>query len=127
MDVQLMKMIIWPATAIISVGVGLGGLGMDVLKMLHITPLRNFLEYVAGILGTLSLIGFFVYKQEIGCECMVVNITWLLTALVALGIGLDAIGVNLIKMLNLQGSRKVLQFLAGALGIYSLIGYFKNV
>jgi hypothetical protein len=127
MDVQLMKMIIWPATAIISVGVGLGGLGMDVLKMLRVDPLRNFLEYVAGILGVLSLIGFFVYKQEIGCECMVVNVTWLLTALVALGIGLDAIGVNLIKTLNLQGSRKVLQFLAGALGIYSLIGYFKNV
>ncbi len=127
MDIQVIKMIVWPLTGIISVGVGLGGLGIDVLKILHVTSLRSFLEYVAGILGTLSLIGFFVYRQDIGCDCMVINVTWLLTALISLGIGLDAIGVNLIKMLNLQGARKVLQFLAGALGIYSLIGFFKNV
>ncbi len=127
MDVQTIKMICWPATAFISVGVGLGGLGIDLLKVLHVSSLRTFLEYVAGILGTLSLIGFFVYRQELGCECMIVNVTWLLTAIISLGTGLDAIGVNLIKMLNLQGARKILQFVAGALGVYSLIGFFKSI
>jgi hypothetical protein len=45
--------------ALVSTGVGLAALGVDVLKSLHLQSLRTLLQYAAGICGVACLVHFF--------------------------------------------------------------------
>lgn len=54
----------------------------------------------------------------------VMSIVYPATALTALGVGLAALGVNLVKSLHLGAFRGLFQFLAGSAGVLSLLACF---
>lgn len=43
-------------SAVVSTGVGLAAMGVDVLKMLHLQSLRGVLQAVAGVAGVVTLV-----------------------------------------------------------------------
>lgn len=46
-------------SAVVSLGVGLAAMGVDLLKMLHLQSLRVFLQGIAGLAGVVTLVYFF--------------------------------------------------------------------
>ncbi len=44
-------------------------------------------------------------------------------ALTAVGVGLGALGVNLLEMLQLNGLRQILQYVVGAVGLVCLVNW----
>ena len=49
--------------------------------------------------------------------------TWFITGLVALCMGLAALGFDLLKTVKLDGMRKAFQYVVGLVGAYSLVAY----
>lgn len=46
-------------SAVVSFGVGLAAMGVDILKILHLQSLRIFLQGIAGLAGAITLVYFF--------------------------------------------------------------------
>lgn len=58
---------------------------------------------------------------------MLFNASRMICALVALGVGLDAAGIDVLKALNLAGLRIFMQYLALAAGAFLLASWFMNL
>lgn len=121
---------VWPTTGFIALTVGLAAFGFDVLKMFQLKSLRAPLQYVAGAAGAVSVIAWFYHRNDMAIsfpgkgDATLASVTWLVTGLVALFMGLEALGCDVLKVLNLRNLRKPLQYVVGIVGAYSLICYF---
>lgn len=118
----------WPATAVISLCVGLAALGYNMLKLLQLNNLRQPLGLLAGLAGLVSMVAWFYARHEgvmfPGHEKLA-SATWFITALVALRVGISVtkLDQHICKVM----SKKIelpLQYVAGVVGAYSLIAYF---
>lgn len=117
----------WPATAVVSLCVGLAALGYNVLKILQLNNLRQPFGILAGLAGLVSMVAW-VYARHEGVVFpgheKLASATWFITALVALRVGLSA--THLDQLISKSISKKVelpLQYVAGVVGAYSLIAY----
>lgn len=118
----------WPATALVTLCVGLAAFGFNVLKMLQLNSLRKPLQYVSGLAGLVSMWAWFTDRNTMAVafpgDPKLASATWFITALVALCVGLAACGCDVLKTCKLTGLRKGLQYVAGLVGAYSLVAYF---
>jgi len=48
-----------PMLAVVGIGVGLGAMKVDILKVFKLQSLRQILQYVAGVIGVLCLVDWF--------------------------------------------------------------------
>lgn len=118
----------WPITAVVTLCTGLAAFGFNVLKILQLGMARKAMQYIAGIAGLVSLYCWFTARKliEVGFagNAKLASLTWFVTGLVALCVGLAALGFDLLKATKLDKFRPILQYVAAAVGIYSLIAYF---
>ena len=121
---------IWPATAVVALGIGLAAFGVDVLKVLQLGSLRKILQFLSGALGLVSLVSWFMYRHDpevhyyVMSDPKLASAVWFLTGLIAFAVGLAAVGCNLLKTIKLGNLRQPLQYAAGIVGAYSLLCYF---
>jgi len=59
MDMMAFQDVAVLISAVVSLGVGLAAMGVDLLKMLHLHSLRMFLQGIAGLSGVITLVYFF--------------------------------------------------------------------
>ncbi|MFT6765815.1 MAG: hypothetical protein ACJAZS_000709 [Alteromonas naphthalenivorans] len=118
----------WPVTAVVTLCTGLAAFGFNVLNVLQLDSLRKPLQMFSGVCGLVSLYGWFVERNFVTVafsgNAQLASATWFLTGLVALSIGLAAIGFDLVKTARLTKYRALLQYAAAAVGVYSLVAYF---
>ena len=117
----------WPVTAVVTLCTGLAAFGFNVLKMLQLGALRKPLQYVSGVAGLVSLYCWFTERNFIPVgfsgNPKLASITWFITGLVALTVGLAALGFDLVKTAKITKYRAMLQYVAAVVGAYSLIAY----
>ncbi len=118
----------WPITAVVTLCTGLAAFGFNALKVLHLDMARKVMQYISGVAGLVSLYCWFTARKMIAVgfsgNPKLASITWFVTGLVALCVGLAAIGFDVIKTVKLNAYRPMLQYVAAVFGIYSLIAYF---
>ena len=121
----------WPITAVVTLFTGLAAFGFNALKVLHLDMARKVMQYVAGVAGLVSLYCWFTGRKMIAVgfsgNPKLASATWFVTGLVALCVGLAAIGFDVIKTVKLNAYRQILQYVAAVFGVYSLIAYFGMV
>lgn len=118
----------WPATAVVTLFTGLAAFGFNALKVLQLSALRKPLQYVSGVAGLVSLYCWFTARHMIAVgfsgNPKLASATWFITGVVALAVGLAALGFDLVKTVKLDKYRTMLQYAAAVVGVYSLIAYF---
>jgi hypothetical protein len=121
----------WPVTAVVTLSTGLAAFGFNVLNVLQLDSLRKPLQMVAGVCGLVSLYGWFAERHFVAVAFsgnpQLASATWFLTGLVALCVGLAAVGFDLVKTARLNKYRAMLQYVAAGVGVYSLVAYFGMV
>lgn len=122
MNSENLQLILWCASSIAAIGVGLTALGLHTLKILHLNQLRTFFEYVCGMLGLYLLVMFVFYRDSGGSLSNPWGQSaWLALALINLSLGLSGLGTNILKALKIDDLRKLLAIISGATGIYGLV------
>ena len=121
----------WPITAVVTLCTGLAAFGFNTLKVLHLDMARKAMQYISGVAGLVSLYCWFTARKMIAVgfsgNPKLASITWFITGLVALCVGLASIGFDLIKTVKLNAYRQILQYVAAVFGVYSLVAYFGMV
>ncbi len=122
MNTELLQLILWCASCIAAVGVGLTAFGLHTLKILHLNQLRTFFEYVCGMLGVYLLVMFVLYRDGGGSLCTSWGqAAWLALALINLSLGLSGLGTNVLRALKIDDYRKLLAIISGVTGVYGLV------
>lgn len=122
MNTELLQLILWCSACVSAIGVGLTALGLHTLKILHLNHLRTFLEFVAGALGVYLLVMFVFYRDGGGALCSAWGqSTWVALAALNIGLGLSALGINILRALRIDDLRNLLALISGAAGIYGLV------
>jgi len=118
----------WPITAVVTLCTGSAAFGFNVLKILQLDSLRKPLQYVSGVAGLVSMYCWFTARHMIAVgfsgNPKLASATWFITGLVALCVGLAALGLDIVKTVKLTKYRAILQYVAAVVGAYSLIAYF---
>lgn len=121
----------WPITATVTLCTGLAAFGFNVVKVLQLDALRKPLQYVSGVAGLVSMYCWFTARKMIAVgfsgNPKLASFTWFITGLVALCVGLAALGFDLLKVTKLEKFRPIVQYVAAVVGAYSLIAYFGMV
>lgn len=121
----------WPITAVVTLFTGLAAFGFNALKVLRLDMARKALQYVSGVAGLVSLYCWFTARKMIAVgfsgNPKLASVTWFVTGLVALSVGLAAVGFDVIKKAKLNSYRPILQYVAAVFGVYSLVAYFGMV
>lgn len=122
MNTELLQLFLWRSACVSAMGVGLTALGLHVLKLFHLNHLRTFMEFVAGALGVYLLVMFVFYRDGGGALCSAWGQSaWMALALVNIGLGLSALGINILRALRIDDLRKLLAIVSGAAGVYGLV------
>lgn len=112
----------WPIVAFTALCVGLAAVGFNLSKKLKLGQVRKPLAMLVGIAGALNLYNWWTFNQT---NLYTLNSgAWFVNSLVALCIGLAAVGFNVSKKLKLGKTRELLQYVVGLTGTYSLLIYF---
>lgn len=120
----------WPATAVVTLLVGMAAFGFNVLKVVNLGSLQKPLQYVAGLAGLVSMVAWFCNRNDGvvtfpgNCDPKLASATWFLTALVALAVGLAACGCDLLGCVKMNSLRKPLQYAAVVVGAFALVCHF---
>ncbi len=119
----------WAGSAFVATFVGAAALGCNVLTSVGIGSYRKILQYLAGAAGFMSLCAFCMKNEAVLTSIHATGnslhkATWLISAFTASCVGLEAFGVRILKSFSLDSYRKVLQYIAGIAGAYSLYLYF---
>lgn len=121
----------WPITAVVTLCTGLAAFGFNAVKVLQLDALRKPLQYVSGVAGLVSMYCWFTARKMIAIgfsgNPKLASLTWFVTGLVALCVGLAALGFDLLKVTKLEKFRPIVQYVAAVVGAYSLIAYFGMV
>ena len=131
MDIAMLRLLVLPASAVVAVCIGLAGAGLNVLKIVQLSGLRKALSIVAGACGLLTLAFYFmdatdpVFAQFHVEGHMINLVTALGCGVIALSVGAASLGFNVLKAINMNSARRVLEFIAGLFGAYGLILYFR--
>lgn len=119
----------WSGSAFVAIFVGADALGTNVLKSFNLNSYRKVLQYISGAAGLMALCSLFMKNESILASIhlngnSLHKTVWLMSAITSSFVGLEAVGFNILKSLSLNSYRKVLQYIAGAAGAYSLYLYF---
>lgn len=119
----------WGGSALTATFVGVDALGCNILKSIGLTSLRKEIEYLAGAAGLMSLCAFCLKNDSVLTSIhptgnSLHTAVWLMSAITAFCVGLSALGLNILSSFSLSSYRKILQYIAGAAGAYSLYLYF---
>lgn len=119
----------WGGSAVVAIFVGIAALGYDILKSIGLVSLRKEIQYIAGAAGFMALSAFLLKNNAVltsinATENSLNSTVWLISAITASCVGLAALGINILSSLNLNSHRKILQYIVGAAGAYSLYLYF---
>jgi hypothetical protein len=131
MHIETLRIWVWPVSAFVASFVGLAALGFNVLKSLQLESLRKPLQYLAGAAGAFALCTYGMNQADpvlttINATGGTLNLlVWMVSAITALCVGLAAFGCDVAKSCGLSSSRKALQYVVGASGIYSLMLYYQ--
>lgn len=131
MNMGTLQLWAWPASAFTAACVGLAAAGYNILKMLNVRSLVKPLSYLAGFAGALALCVYCSDRTNpiitrISASGNTFNsLAWMISALTALGVGLAALGCDVLKSCGISSSRKALQYVVGAAGIYCLVLYYR--
>lgn len=131
MDIATLRLLVLPASAIVALCIGLAGAGVNVLKLVQLNGLRKALSIAAGACGLLTLAFYFMDATDpvfaqFQAEGNILNlVTALGCGIIALCVGAASFGFNVLKVTNFNGARRALEFVAGIIGGYGLILYFR--
>ena len=119
----------WGGSAFVATFVGAAALGCNLLKSIGIDSYRKILQYIAGAAGFISLCAFCMKNEAVLTSIHATGnslhkTVWFISALTASCVGFEALGVKILKSFSLNSYRKVLQYIAGGAGAYSLYLYF---
>ena len=129
MDMNCLQLWAWAGSALVALFVGIAACGCDILKSVGLDSIRKQLQYLAGAAGLMALCTYCMKNTTVLAHIhatgnSINSAVWLISAIVATCVGLAALGVNILKSLNLNAHRKTLQYIVGAAGAYSLFLYF---
>ncbi len=131
MDIATLRLLVLPISAFVSFHLGLAGAGINLLKHIRLESARKGLSLFAGVCGLLAIIFYLMDAHDpvfaqFHTERHIFNlITALGCSFTALCVGVESFGINILKLTHLTHARKFLEFMAGVIGGYGLILYFK--
>lgn len=119
----------WGGSALAATLVGVSALGCDALKSIGLTSLRKEMKYLAGAAGLMALCAFCMKNDSVLASIHATGnslhaTVWIISAITAFCVGLSALGLNILSSLSLTSYRKVLQYIVGGSGAYSLYLFF---
>ncbi len=131
MDIATLRLLVLPASAVVAFCIGLASAGVNVLKLVQLNGLRKALSIAAGACGLLTIVFYLmdatdpVFMQFHTEGNMLNLVTALGCGVIALCVGAASFGFNVLKVINMNSARRALEFVAGILGGYGLILYFR--